>query len=117
MVDVETGDEPRPMRTRDEEPAGPPDPLVPQGVHGRSVKRPDSRPAHAGMPLRRAHPKVSTHEPRSVPARSRIADTDWSSAMSGIDEVLWLDGPSGDPFAEPSDSSTRIAPWRRGLRG
>jgi hypothetical protein len=119
MVDVETGDEPRPTRTLDEEP--PARPLGPPGSgvgNRRAAKRPSSNLVSAEIPLRRAQPKVSRQQaPRSVPARSRIAATDWSPTTFGTDELLWLEDPSGDTVAEAGDGSTSIAPWRRGLRG
>ena len=37
--------------------------------------------------------------------------------MFGTDELLWLGEPSGEPVAEPGDDSTKLPPWRRGLRG
>jgi len=62
--------------------------------------------------------KVSTPQaPRSVPSSSRTAETDWSPATFGADELLWLDDPSGDTGAESGDGSTTNTPWRRGLRG
>ena len=117
MVDVETGDEPRAMRTLDEDP--PARPPEPRSVvrNGRAVKRPSFKPTPAGMPLRHV-PKVSTEQaPRSVPAPSRIAEPEASVPLLGTGELLWLGDPPGDMSAEPGDGSTGIAPWRRGLRG
>ena len=109
MVDVDTGDEPRPMRTLDEEP---PERPGSGAGNGRALKRPNSKP------LRHTQPKVSTqYTPRSVPSPSRSAETDWSPATFGTDELLWLGEPSGDPVAEPGDGSTELPQWRRGLRG
>ena len=114
LVDVETGDEPRPMRTLDDEPSERPGTRV---GNGRAVKRPSSKPSPAGVPLR-DEPNVTTQQtPRSAPSPSRSAETDWSSATFGTDELLWLGEPSGDPVVEPGDSSTKLPPWRRGLRG
>ena len=112
MVDVETGDEPRPMRTLDDEPpAHPPERPGSGGGSGRAVKRPSSKPGPAV-------PKVSTQPaPRSVPSQPRIAETGWNSATFGTDGLLWLEEPSGDPAAEPGDGSTKLPAWRRGLRG
>ena len=108
MVDVETGDEPRPMRTLHDEP-----PELPRSGdgNGRAVRRPRPRPAPAV-------PQVSTQQPsRSVPAQPRIAETGWSPATFGTDELLSLGEPTGDADAEPGDGSTKLPPWRRGLRG
>jgi len=115
LVDVETGDEPRPMRTLDEEsPARPPERPGSGTGNGRAVKRPSSKPARARTPLRQTQPKVSTQQtPRSVPS----AETDESPATFGTDELLWLGDPPGDISAEPGDGSAKPRPWRRGLRG
>ena len=68
MVDVDTGDEPRPMRTLDEEPeAGRPEPPVRRASRGRSAKRPDSEPAPAEIPLRRTPAKGSDARRRRPP--------------------------------------------------
>jgi hypothetical protein len=105
MVDVETGDKPRPMRTLHEEPpALPPEPQGPGVGDGRAVKRPSSK---------RSEPQA----PRSVPPPSPPAEVDWSPATFGSDELLWLGEPSGEPEAEPGDGPTKLPPWRRGLRG
>jgi hypothetical protein len=113
MVDVETGDVPRPMRTFDvEPPARPRERRGSGGDNGRAVKLPNSKP------LRHIRPDVTTQQaPRSAPSASRSAETDWSPATFGTGELLWLGEPSGDPVAEPGDGSTELAPWRRGLRG
>ena len=118
MVDVETGDEPRPMRTLDEEPpAGPPERPRPGVLNGRAVKRPSSKPAPAGTPPRHM-PKLSARQaPRSVPSSSRIAETDWSPATFGTDELLWLDGPSGDTGASSGDGSTTKTCEQAGVSG
>jgi hypothetical protein len=113
LVDVETGDEPRPMRTLDEEPpVRPPARPGSRAGNGRAVKRPNSKP------LRHIQPKVSAQQtPRSVSSPSRSAETDWSPATFGTGELLWLGEPSGEPVDEPGDGSTELPPWRRGLRG
>jgi hypothetical protein len=107
LVDVETGEVPRPMRTLDDEP--PEQPASGAG-NGRAVKRPSSKPAPAVA-------EVSTQTPRSVPSPSPIAETGWSAATFGTDELLSLGESSGDPVAEPGEGSTKLPPWRRGLRG
>ena len=119
MVDVETGDEPRPMRTLDEEPPARPPERPGSGIgNGRAVKRPSSKSDPAGVPLRQMQREVSTQQtPRSVRSPSRITETDCSPATFGTDELLWLGEPSGDPITEPGNGSTKLPPWRRGLRG
>jgi hypothetical protein len=105
MVDVETGDEPRPMRTLDEEPTErPPERPGSAAGNGRAAKRPGSKPA-------------TQQSPPSAPSPLRSAETDWSAATFGTDELLWLEEPSGDPDAEPGDGATKLPQWRRGLRG
>jgi len=113
LVDVETGVVPRPMRTLDgEPPARPPERRGSGGGNGRAVEHPSSKP------LRHIQPDVTTRQaPRSVPSASRSAQTGWSPATFGTDELLWLGEPPGDPVAEPGDGSTELPPWRRGLRG
>ena len=98
------------MRTLDDEPpARPPERPGSGAGNGRAVKRPSSKPAPA---------EISTHQtPRSVPSPSRSAETNSSPATFGTDELLWLGEPSGEPIAEPGDDSTKLPPWRRGLRG
>jgi hypothetical protein len=104
MVDVETGHEPRPLRTLDEEPPDrPPDRPASDVGNGRAVKRPSSKPTQ--------------QTPRSVQPPPAVAETDWSPATFGTDELLSLGEPSGDPAPEPGDGSTKLPPWRRGLRG
>ena len=103
MVDVETGHEPRPMRTLDDEPPAERPERPASGVgNGRAVKRSSSKRAPAGVPL----PHVPEDSTQQTPP-----DT------FGTDELLWLDEPSGDPVPEPGDGSTKLPPWRRGLRG
>lgn len=105
MVDVETGDKPRPLRTLHEEPPAPPAERPEPGVgDGRVVKRPSSK-------------RPEPQPPRSVPSPPRHAAADWNPATLGTDDLLWLGEPSGDPVAEPGDGSTKLPPWRRGLRG
>ena len=118
MVDVETGDEPRPLRKLDKEPpARPPERPASGGANGRSVKRPRSKPDPAGVPLRPIQREVSPQEtPGSVPP-SRIPEADRTPATFGADELLWLEEPSGDPIAEPDGGSTKLPLWKRGLRG
>jgi hypothetical protein len=119
MVDVETGEKPRPIRTSHvEPPVCPPKRPGSGNANGRAVKRPSSRRAPAGMPLRHTQPEVSAQQtPPSVPSPSYSAETDSSLATFGTDGLLWLGEPSDDPFAEPGDTSAKLPPWRRGLRG
>jgi len=121
MVDVETGVEPRPMRTPDEEaPATPPEPPGPRASNGRAVKRPSPEPGPAVAHRRRSQPEPPTQEvppPVPEPAPSRIADSEPSAAALGDDDLLWLEEQPDHTVAEPGDGSTEIAPWRRGLRG
>jgi hypothetical protein len=119
MADVETGDQPRALRTL-EEPSPPPSPGASRARNGRAVKRPTSKPDGAATRRGQAQPGPSTHEaPRSVPvtAPDRIAGAGSSAATLGDHELLWLQDPSRAAFAEPGDGSAGIAGWRRGLRG
>jgi hypothetical protein len=119
MADVETGDQPRALRTLDE-PSSPEPPTSSPARNGRAVKRPSRSPM---LPRRVAvgcSPRLPTQEaPRSVPepAPNRIARPDTSRATLGSHELLWLEDPSRGMIAEPGDGSTGIASWRRGLRG
>lgn len=106
MVDVETGYEPRPMRSLAEESA-PPD-------QARTVKRPSPQPAPAAAPQRPLPPEAS---PAPAPAPSRIPSPEPGTTPLGDDTLLWLGDPSDDAVAEPGDDSPDAAPWRRGLRG
>ena len=118
MADVETGDQPRALRTLEEQP--PPSPGASRARNGGAVKRPSSKPAAAAARRGQAQPEPSTQEaPRRVPepAPYRIAGPEPSAATLGSHELLWLEDPSRAAFAEPGDGSTGIAPWRRGLRG
>jgi hypothetical protein len=119
MVDVETGVEPRQMRTLDEEPpATPPEPPASRVSDGRAVKRPSSKPARVAASRARPQPEGPTQEvPLPVPAPSRIVGPNPSAAMLGDDEVLWLEDQPGHTVTEPGDGSTGMPPWRRGLRG
>ena len=121
MVDVETGVEPRPMRTLVEEPpAAPPEPPSSRVSNGRAVKRRSFKPASVAASRARPQRETPTREvplPVPEPAPSRIAGPDPSAATLGDDEILWLEDQPGHMVTEPGDSSTRIAPWRRGLRG
>ena len=119
MADVETGDQPRPLRTL-EEPSPPPPPGVSQARNGRAVKPPSSKPDAAAPRRDQAQPEASTQEAsRSVPgpAPDRIAGPEPSPATLGSHELLWLEDPSRAAFTEPGDGSTGVAGWRRGLRG
>jgi hypothetical protein len=121
MVDVETGVEPRPMRPLYEEPpATPPEPPASRVSNGRAVKRPSFMPAPVAASRAQPQPEGPTQEvPLHVPEPEpvRIAVPEPSAAMLGDDEVLWLEDRPGHMVTQPGDSSTRIAPWRRGLRG
>jgi len=121
MVDVETDVEPRPMRPLYEEPpATPPEPPASRVSNGRAVKRPSFKPAPVVASRARPQPEGPTQEvPLHVPEPEpvRIAGPDPSAAMLGDGEVLWLEDQPGHMVTQPGDSSTRIAPWRRGLRG
>ena len=112
LVDLETGEVPRPMRTLDDEPpARTPERPAPGAGNGRAVKRPSSKPAPAV-------PEASTRQTAgSVPSQSPVAESGWSAATFGTDELLSLGEPTGDPVAEPGEGSTKLPPWRRGLRG
>ena len=104
MVDVETGYEPRPMRSLAEEPA-PPD-------QARTVKRPSPQAAPAVTPHRPLPP-----EPSPAPAPPRSPSPEPGTTPLGDDTLLWLGDSSDDAVAEPGDGSPDAAPWRRGLRG
>ncbi len=106
MVDVETGYEPRPMRSLAEESA----PLD----HARSVQRPSPQPAPAAAPRRPLPPEAS---PEPAPPRTPMPSQEPSPPTFGDDTLLWLGDPSDDAPAEPGDGSPDAAPWRRGLRG
>jgi hypothetical protein len=121
MVDVETGVEPRPMRTIEEEPPGPPASRV---SVGRAVKRPSAKPAPVAVSPAPPQAEDSTQdvllpesESDSESARSRTAGPDASAAMLGNDEVLWLEDKADPTLPERGNGSTGTAPWRRGLRG
>jgi hypothetical protein len=110
MVDVETGDEPRPMRTLRDASAEPPSELPGRRAGGnRAVKRPSAAPA----------PVAAQAPPPSAPERapSRSAGSEPTADSLFTDEVLWLGDPTDDTAADAGSDSTGIAPWRRGLRG
>jgi hypothetical protein len=108
MVDVETGYEPRPMRSLREEPAEPPPEPPGRRTGGdRAVKRPSATPAAAAAP-----PPAAPEPPPS-----RTVGWQPTAATVFTDEVLWLEDPPGDTDAEAGGDSKGIAPWRRGLRG
>jgi hypothetical protein len=118
MADVETGDQPRALRTLDERP--PESPGASRARNGGAVKRPSSKPVAGATRRAQAQPEASTHAaPRSVPepAPDRIAGPEPNAATFGSDELLWLEDPARSAFAYPGEGSTGIAPWRRGLRG
>jgi len=118
VVDIETGAEPRPMRTLDEEPpAPPPDPPAAGASNGRAVKRRKPKPAPVAAPRARPQPEAPARQvplPVSEPAPARIEGSDPDEPVLGDDDVLWLED---RPETEPGDGSTGTAPWRRGLRG
>jgi hypothetical protein len=100
MVDVETGDEPRPMRALEEESAEPPrEPPVRRPSGDRSAKSPPAPPPSAPEPA----PSPTPGEP--------TADT------LVTDEVLWLGDLPAGTAPEAGSDSPGTAPWRRGLRG
>ena len=106
MVDVETGHEPRPMRTLHEEsPEPPPEPAGRRARNGRAVKRPSSVPTPIAA---RPSPPLMPE-----PAPSHIDAPFQGLSFLGDDELLSL----GDPPDEPDAGTPGIAPWKRGLRG
>ena len=113
LVDVETGFEPRPMRSLTEEPEPPPEPAAGARTSaGGSAKLPGPKPAPAAAPRRPARPEAAPEPPPS-----RVPSPEPSAAPFGDDALLWLGDPSDDGEAEPGDGSQDIAPWRRGRRG
>jgi hypothetical protein len=108
MVDVETGDEPRPMRNPQEATGEPPieEPRRRAGSD-RAVKRPRA-PAAPQPPPPAAPPPAAP-----PPAPSPVAGPEPTADTILADDVLWL----GEPPAEAGGDSNGIAPWRRGLRG
>ena len=117
LVDVETGVEPHQMRTLHEGTVATPLEPSSQVTEGRAEKPSRSKPVrHAASP--RPQPEDSTQEmPSPVPVPSRVAGPDPTAAMLGDDEVFWLDDQPGLTETKSADGSTRVAPWRRGLRG
>ena len=111
LVDVETGDEPRPMRTLHEASAEPSLDLPGHRHRGeRAVKRPSAeRPSAAPAAAAAQEPPPSAPEP----APPRTAGWEPTPSTLFTDEVLWL----GDPPADPGSGSKGVAPWQRGLRG
>jgi len=116
LVDVETGDEPRPMRPL-QEASGASEPPQPGSrvSHGRAVKRSSSAPAGVAAP--RGRPPLEAPIPEQPLPVSRIAGPEPSAAVLGTEELLWLEDRPDHSVPEPGDGSTGIAPWRRGLRG
>ena len=99
VVDVETGDEPRPMRALQEESTEPPqEPPARRAAGDRAAKRP-------------APP------PTPVPAPPRTAGWEPTADTLFTDDVLWLGDPPADAAPESGDGPKGTAPWRRGLRG
>jgi hypothetical protein len=121
MVDVETGFEPRPMRTRDEEsPATRPEPPLPAASNGHAVKRARPEPKPVTAPRRRSQPEAPTLVvplPVPEPAPPRTAGPDPSAATLGDGELLWLEDRPGHTVAVSGNGSAEIAQWKRGLRG
>jgi len=116
LADVETGDEPRPMRAL-QEASEPPQPGS-RVSGGHAVKRSGSTPAAVAAPRGRPRPEAPIREqPQPVSAPPAIAGPDTSAAGLGTEELLWLEDASDRSIAGPDDDSTGIAPWRRGLRG
>ncbi len=104
LVDVETGVEPRPMRTLDQEPpATPREPPASRASNGRAVKRPSAKPARVAASRVRPQPEGSI---QAVPLPVPEPDTPLTARP---DDVLWLED-------QPDDTVTEEA-WRRGLRG
>jgi len=119
LVDVETGVEPRPMRTlQDASVASDPPQPGSRVSHGRAPKRPSSTPAPVAASRGRPQLEAPVRgQPLPVSAPSRIAEPDPSAAALGNEELLWLEDRPDHSVAEPGGGSTGTAPWRRGLRG
>ena len=114
MVDVETGFEPRPMRSLEQEPE-PPSGAAPSRTHdGRTVERPSPTPAPAAAaaPQRPLPPEASPQ-----PAPPPMPSPEPSAPTFGDDTLLWLGDPPDDAAADQGDGPPDAAPWRRGLRG
>jgi hypothetical protein len=109
LVDVETGFEPRPMRSLSEESAPEAGSRTEQP---RTVKPPSPQPTPAAAPHRPLPPEAS-------PAPPRIPSPEPSATTLGDDDdtLLWLGDPSDEAAVEPGEGSQDVAPWRRGLRG
>ncbi len=114
LVDVETGFEPRPMRSHAEEPELAPEAAASRTHDGRGVERPSPLPAPAAAPRRPLPPEAS---PEPAPPRTPMPSPEPSPPIFGDDTLLWLGDPSDDALAEPGDGPPDVAPWRRGLRG
>jgi len=121
MVDVETGVEPRPMRTLYEEPpATPREPPASRALNGGAVKRPSAKPARVAASRARPQPEGSTRElplPVPAPGTPLTGRPDPSTAMAGDDDILWLEDQPDDTVTEEREGSAGPTPWRRGLRG
>lgn len=121
MVDVETGVEPRPMRTLYEEPpATPREPPASRASDGRAVKRPGAKPARVAASRARPQPEGSTRElPRPVPepVTPLAGRPDPRTAMPRDDDILWLEDQPDDAVTDQGERSAGLTPWRRGLRG
>ena len=119
LVDVETGDEPRPMRTLQDASAAsePPQPAS-RVPYRRAVKR--SRPTPAPVAVSRDRPRLEAPTPEQPPpvsAPSPTAGPDPDAPVLGTEELLWLEDRPGHSVAEPGNGSTGTEPWRQGLRG
>ncbi len=114
LVDVETGFEPRPMRSHAEEPELAPEAAASRTHDGRGVERPSPQPAPAAAPRRPLPPEAS---PEPAPPRTPMPSPEPSPPIFGDDTLLWLGDPSDDALAKPGDGPPDVAPWRRGLRG
>src|SRR6188472_3743815 len=92
LVDVETGVEPRPMRTPQEASEASEAPQPGSRVsRGRAVKRPSSAPSRVAAS--RGRPKLEApirEQPLPVSTPSRIAE-DPSAGMLGDEQLLWLE--------------------------
>ena len=86
MVDVETGDEPRAMRTLQEASAdAPQDPAGRWVGNGRAVKRPSSKPTAAAASRSRSQPARATQKaPISVPEPAPSRTAEWQPAAAEL---------------------------------
>jgi hypothetical protein len=120
MVDVETGAEPRPIRTSADYSPPPPADAASRKSDGRAVKRPNPKPDRIAASRVRLQPKSSipdgtTHHSDTAPAD--VAKAEVSDAKLGDGGLLWLEDQRGHTSAEPGDGSNETTSWRRGLRG